>query len=538
MTIATKTNLSCALLAIIACGAVSLTILVGSEEMGRLASAVLHDHERPSLEDALPLISTAALLVVCIIALTFMGYLKRRTVLPMERAAAFAGRLAGGEDPAPLPATRDGETAELYASLNLVRDRELSLNNKLKLSLTREAEIRREIEHYDGLQLRIIERLLPEMRIALNAVKGYGLIALNALEDNHDPESLMPVVGRQLRCAAALARQIERVIDLCSLGRERWSAPEMETFDTAMFMRELIEMNSISMKARELTLINRFSSSAPVALVFDRRLLFQLLTLLIRSVGRASGAGETVTFGCFSEKGEVVFDIRDTATVPAREALAGMYECAPHDLDTVAMIDAISVNVMGLVFIRQIVEKMGCKLKVFAAEGAHAVVQVRIDITSCAAEEESRLIVPTPLAPRWTAESVAPPSKSRLKALLGDRIEEDREILPLLLGREGIDVTVAVDEDDLMRKLAAGEYDVLLVSLGVENRAPDDALANLRARSKRRELPVVVMLRVFGEAAFQRLQELSGVACVTYPLNYELLARLLRQMGGMGGFQK
>ena len=96
MTIATKTNLSCALLVIIACGAVSLTILVGSEEMGRLASGVFHDHERPSLEDALPLISTAALLVVCAIALTFMSYLKRRTVLPMERAADFAG--AWGSD--------------------------------------------------------------------------------------------------------------------------------------------------------------------------------------------------------------------------------------------------------------------------------------------------------------------------------------------------------------------------------------------------------------------------------------------------------
>lgn len=58
----------------------------------------------------------------------------------------------------------------------------------------------------------------------------------------------------------------------------------LESFNTADFLRELTERSTLSLQAREMTLVNHFSSSAPQGVRTDRELLFQLMNILIRAV--------------------------------------------------------------------------------------------------------------------------------------------------------------------------------------------------------------------------------------------------------------
>lgn len=108
----------------------------------------------------------------------------RQVVLPVRIAAEFADKLANGEFPDRLSEERkaNDEIQTLYTALNLLRDRQQNLNSKLKLSLSREADMRRGAESYSLLQLKIIARMLPEMRIPLGSIKGFSRILMLELE--------------------------------------------------------------------------------------------------------------------------------------------------------------------------------------------------------------------------------------------------------------------------------------------------------------------------------------------------------------------
>ena len=221
----------------------------------------------------------------------------RQVVLPVRIAAEFADKLANGEFPDRLSEERkaNDEIQTLYTALNLLRDRQQNLNSKLKLSLSREADMRRGAESYSLLQLKIIARMLPEMRIPLGSIKGFSRILMLELEsgkpDRAEIGRLLEETGHRV---GALSRQIDRLVDIAELDRDRWERAEVVEFDTAEFMRELVAFNQISLQEREVMLVNHFSASAPERLVLDRELLHQLLIIMILAVGRAAAAGETL----------------------------------------------------------------------------------------------------------------------------------------------------------------------------------------------------------------------------------------------------
>jgi len=210
----------------------------------------------------------------------------RQVVLPVRIAAEFADKLANGEFPDRLSEERkaNDEIQTLYTALNLLRDRQQNLNSKLKLSLSREADMRRGAESYSLLQLKIIARMLPEMRIPLGSIKGFSRILMLELEsgkpDRAEIGRLLEETGHRV---GALSRQIDRLVDIAELDRDRWERAEVVEFDTAEFMRELVAFNQISLQEREVMLVNHFSASAPERLVLDRELLHQLLLAIRRA---------------------------------------------------------------------------------------------------------------------------------------------------------------------------------------------------------------------------------------------------------------
>lgn len=243
-----------------------------------------------------------------------------RVIGPVCRAAEFAGRLAAGENPAPLKVNPRGndELNALLTSLNFLHDRQQILGNKLKLSIAREAEIRREIDRHDLLQLSIMNRMLPEVRSPLGILKGYLRLARYEAEKVPADETIRLIEKAGSRIGM-IARQIEQMIDIGRLGRDCWSKLELTSFDTSGFLREQMELNQLQLRSREITLLSRLSASAPARLLADRELLRQLVMILVRAVARASSPGETVVLSCFGEGGKVVFEVHDSRLRRCRE---------------------------------------------------------------------------------------------------------------------------------------------------------------------------------------------------------------------------
>lgn len=497
---------------------------------------VFNDADVPSSGDICGVIAVVGGVIVFTFLASLLWYLLYRIVKPLESAVEFTDRLAAGEVPPP-PSIQPGVQDEillLIQNLGLLRDRQLNLTNKLKLSVAREAEIRREIERHDTLQLRIISRLLPEMRYPLNAIKGFALIGCETMDKTPEtsPE-LRHWYEEIIRRVGVLSRQIERMCDIGSLVRDRWSSSQISEFRTTEFMRELMEINTLALEAREVTLINHFSASAPEFLSLDRELLLQLLTILIRAVGRASAIGETVTLSCFKEHNHVIFEIKDNRSGICREELAKFYNDCEADFDPSMSLDSISINVLGLFFVRDIAAKCGSRLEVASTPQSCTVLRLVFDAKDCvgdSGEHRSENWRSSASRQAWSEENSEQSHRS-VKVLLEDEWGDDKVIIPRLLQSEQIEVICAANTAEAEKLLAQEEFDAVLVSEFSE-RDPLEKIERLRGVAHKPELPFVVLARQFNTSRFRRSEEQEKISWMVYPLNYALLGKLLHRYGG------
>lgn len=468
-----------------------------------------------------------------------------RLMRPVRDAAKFADQLAAGEMPPVLPVTGCGcdEVSMLVTSLNFLRDRQQNLQGKLKLSLSREAEVRREIERHDSLQLQLLNGMLPEMRQPLSLIKGFSLVIaqlLNMPHNERDPEELNAMLVGINRRVGSLSRQVERLIDICALGRERSSTLHLEEVETADFLREITERNALSLQAREVTLVNRFSASAPAAMRIDRELLSQLMAILIRAVARASGPGETVMLSCFSERHMVVLEVRDSRRVPCREELAREFE----EFQKMETADAASptpgsLSVLALCFVRDIAAKAGMRLAVRTTGEACSVLRLELDNKDCRAGESgaraeqwrssrtSQLDLPGP-------EEAPEEGRAPLRILLGDDNADEAMIITRLLAEDAIAVDAVDSAEAMVQAVEKTAYDGIVMVAPFKSCAPAELVERIRQAAGRRELPVVVVDNRISEMLFRQVRALDRVWAMAMPLNYALLARLLRRAAGRG----
>ncbi len=515
------------------CGIAAVPIAVyGLPVTVKLVHALLNPAtETPDIADALPVIALTGLLIGFATAAFFLLYLIRRIVLPIREAAAFADQLAGGTMPPPMR-NRSGndEISTLLAALNFLRDRQQNLVSKYQLSLSRETEIRREIEHHDQLQLRILTRMVPEIRLPLGAIKGFTRIA--RLEAGENPE-LHKALDRIMRQVSRISRHIERMIDIGQLGWERGTQLDFSCFDTAGFVRELMAVNTLSLQAREVALVNHFSASAPAFLCWDRELLFQLLTIMIRSVGRVGAPGETAVFSCFTERHSVVFEVRDSRYGECREDLVTLYREALERNDSGEPLEErASVNVLALCFVHDIAEKAGGRFTIDSGEKAQMILRFELAEKDCCSQTgiSPQLSRQHSIRSGWEEAAVTAPAlpvNGSLKVLLGDDTPFGFEIFDRLLKEYGIQVTAVRRIADMESRLHEGCFDAVILSMSMKSCDPVQAVPQLRLAAGKADLPVVVVGALLTPELMRQLNEMERVYPLTVPLNYELLGRLL-----------
>ena len=523
------------------CGVAGVPIAIyGLPATIRLMHALINPAaESPEIADALPVIALTGMLIGFATTAFFLLYIIRRIVLPIREAAAFADQLAGGEMPQAMrQRSGNDEISTLISALNFLRDRQRNLTGRYQMSLSREAEIRREIEHHDRLQLRLLTRMVPEIRLPLGVIKGYAQIA--RLDAGENPE-LNDSIEQIIRQVGRISRQIERMIDIGQLGWDRWNQLEITSFNSAEFVRDLMAVNVLSLRAREVTLVNHFSASVPSTLNWDRELLFQLLTIMIRAVGRVGVPGETVVFSCFQERHCVVFEVRDSRHGECREDLVALYrEAQDRAAGGAPLEERASVNVLALCFAGDIAEKAGGRFSIDSTAEAQVRLRFELDVKDCCVGEgRSRLEQAElhPFRPSWDEAAVAAsvlPENGSLSVLLGDETPFGIKILTRLLGADGIHVTGVHSLEETDRQLRNGGFDAVILSLTLCGNDPGPVIRKLRQAVGGSELPVVVMGALLPPALIRQLNELDRVYALTIPLNYALLARLL-YVGRGGG---
>ena len=304
-------------------------------------------------------------------------------------------------------------------------------------------------------------------------------------------------------------------------------------------MRELAAFNQISLQEREVTLVNRFSASAPERLVLDRELLQQLLIIMILAVGRAAAPGETLVLYCLREEGKVVFEVRDSKHAPLREPLVEPYREFEASMDPEGLAaESLSVSILGLVFARDLAARLGGMLQVGTAPDAGAVLRFELSDGCVVKSSEFRHGRNTSGRVEFSREKKRVDGGERrrretpVRVLHGSDVADAPYLLRRLLGPENIEVDSFREVSELVERAKEGEYDCLILSPTLKNCELRALIEELRQVSGRRDLPAVVVCSVFPDGLRRELEMLDRVFLLNVPVNFALLGRIIHETAG------
>ena len=449
-------------------------------------------------------------------------YLRFQVMRPLRRAEEFLEQLSRGSTPAPLPT---GELASrriqtLFSELNLLRDRLRSLNARLEHGLAHEAELRRELEKYDRMQITLMARLLPETRRSIGVIKG---LLLGGEPESTDDER-GELYSRALHRTAALSREVERLIDFSRLGLARWNDPRSELFEVAPFMRELVNRSKAHLRARNISFESGFSGRPPGRLQIDRELLYQLLSIMIRAVGRLSAAGSSVKLTCRGDGHSAEFEV----SCPVCDRLSGDFAARLAEAaDSGFTSDKLPVEMLALGVVQDIAGRLGCRLTVRRIDGGADLV---MELPHELCHFESDKLEFFSLEERGDE---TPPERSSVRrggenrnrcVLMWSEDEDETLAISAVLSRHNIRVKCFPVFADIEAELPREHYDGVILSPGSFGVDPGELVFRLRRLVGRPNLAVTVLSPQMSDEMFRRLADLDRVSVLIMPINYEMLA--------------
>jgi len=461
-----------------------------------------------------------ALLLSLVPAAAFFWSWRYQVLEPLHRAEDFLERLSGGETPPPLPtgglANRRLQT--LFSELNLLSDRLRSLSARLEKSIAHEAELRGDLEKYDRMQIELMARLLPETRRSIGVIKGLLLGSKNCTDEAERYE----LGNRAFHRITALSREIERLIDFSRLGLARWNAPRQDVFDTAVFMRELVNRSKTHLQARNIAFESGFSGRSPGRLKLDRELLYQLLSIMIRAVGRLSASGSSVKFVCRGDGRCAEFEV----SCPVCDKMKGDFaDKLSEAVESGFAAEGIPVEVMALGVVQDIARRLRCSLHVRSLPGgADLVMELPAEV--CIFEHDKlefssfeEYVDDTPAARRRPMSGTA-----QRDVLLWSEDSDESVAVSAVLRKSGISVRCFPSLKKLEESLISSKCDGIILSPGTFGIDPCELVFRLRKLAGRPNLAITVLSPQISDEVYRRLGDLDRVSVLIMPINYEMLA--------------
>ena len=451
----------------------------------------------------------------------------RRLIQPLEELEEFADRLARGEFPAPLKndGTRRNAFPNLVRSLNLLRDRLQSADTRLRSSRQQEDHFRTG----DGngeLRSQILTRMLPDMRIPLNALAGYEYL-LKTRPDAPEREEWIAAIGHNLHTTERL---LERLLDIGALGaqgnRDRIESP----FDLTALIRQLTEYNTRYLLEKDVTLVKRFSSDAPEELVTDRALLFQLLTILIRAVGHTAAPGNSVEISCEHDLHNTLFKIREIGPVVRKNPLAEWFHAYRRNHQHGTPPERV---ILGLLFVETQAATINGRLEVHEKDTAELclVLEEAAVPQHVSAGAGAIRFANTTAGLHHTQHPSTGNLQEPRRLLLLDANRDFAAILCALLPKT--DIRTLPPPDRLTEYPSPAEYDAVLIALGASGfhaRTPE--LEKFLSDAVAAQTAVFILVNDQLEQYRRHLSLFPGMRVLQRPVNYPQLLQSLREIAG------
>jgi PAS domain S-box-containing protein len=459
-----------------------------------------------------------------------------RTAIDYERTYAHTGERAY----VAVPLMREGRwVASLFVSddqprqwskkelslLQTVAERTWTAIEKLRAEAEREQLLQREQEARDTaekanqLKDEFLATLSHELRNPLNVILGYSELLLRMPEIEQSPRLVK--MGEALRRNAQSQSQlINDLLDLSRLQRGKISLNQ-EPVSLPAIIDNAVETVRADATAKGIN-IHLNVSDQLLLVEGDRLRLQQIAWNILNNAVKFTPAGGSIDIALGSENGNAVLAFKDTGQGIDPSFL-------PHVFEMFRQADGSNRRRhgglgIGLALVRQLVQLHGGT----------------ISAESDGPNKGSRFTVRLPLlneTPPPALSVVASSGRVQLNLLAGtsflivDDSEDTIAMLEELLRLSGANVTTAMNGADALRIAQANEFDVILSDISMPEMDGFEFLQKLRQIDGRQHIPVIAITGFGRTGDIERARAAGFYSHLTKPLNLEVLAAVLQQLG-------
>ncbi len=360
-----------------------------------------------------------------------------------------------------------------------------------------------------------------EIRTPMNAILGFTDFVLDGELQATQRKHLETV----RKSARSLLHLLNDILDSSKLDR---GALELESlpFSLPDLVGQLCAEQSIQAARKSLRLHGQVPPEVGDTVVGDPHRLRQILLNLLGNAIKFTEAGE-VELSCAREGDRVHFQVRDTGIGIAPDRLASIFEAFTQA--DASMSRRFGGTGLGTTIAKQLTELMGGRIWVDSTPGVGSTFHVEVPLPKGQAQDH----------PGTSTQSGSrgalrlPP----LRMLVVDDVPQNTELLCLVMGRDGHQVTTAHDGQQALALFAEQDFDIVLMDVQMpvmDGLSASRAMRELEGRRGGRRTPIIALsASVLNED--RHAAQASGMdGFATKPLEIDALSHEIARVTGCG----
>ena len=323
-----------------------------------------------------------------------------------------------------------------------------------------------------------------EIRTPMNAIIGFTEVVLASPLEAEARQHLQTV----RTAARSLLVLLNDILDSSKLDR---GALELEAlpYDLRRVMQQVIDEQVLNARRKGLNLRVECAPDVPPAVLGDAHRMRQVLVNLLGNAVKFTERGHVELGARLAPQGRLHLWVRDSGIGIAADRLERIFD--PFTQADATMSRRYGGTGLGTTICRQIVELMGGRIWAESTLGEGSTFHIDLPCVVASLPERQE---PAP-------ETVAalPP----LRILVVDDVAENRQLLQVLLGRDGHQMVQAVNGLEAVELAGQGGFDLVLMDLQMPELDGLSACRRIRAREAelgRPRLPIIALsASVFNE---------------------------------------
>ncbi|WP_286746541.1 MHYT domain-containing protein [Aquabacterium sp. UBA2148] len=360
-----------------------------------------------------------------------------------------------------------------------------------------------------------------EIRTPMNAILGFTDFVLDGELQATQRKHLETV----RKSARSLLHLLNDILDSSKLDR---GALELESlpFSLPELVGQLCAEQSIQASRKSLRLHGQVPPEVGDTVVGDPHRLRQILLNLLGNAIKFTEAGE-VALSCARDGDRVHFQVRDTGIGIAPDRLASIFEAFTQA--DASMSRRFGGTGLGTTIAKQLTELMGGRIWVESTPGVGSTFHVELPLPMGQAPDHAGAS-----APSGSRGAVRLPP---LRMLVVDDVPQNTELLCLVMGRDGHQVTTAHDGQQALALFTEQAFDIVLMDVQMpvmDGLSASRAIRELEARLGGRRTPIIALSASVLDEDRHAAQASGMDGFATKPLEIDALCHEIARVTGCG----